>query len=201
MKVTLKKQCGDLELIVEAEGKSEKEIFPQLEFWSALPKAHPSGATDFEIRVRPAKTRDGKSVKYYEITCPSVDQRFCFGQATDDAGGGLFPKGWQPIFHGDGEDSQDDRQTEQRRPQSAQPPRKADVPRQPQAEGRTGDIDAQIRALFKRLGVDNVGKEKMTIKTALNARVGVVLQELAQSEKLDLYEYLNNQAKQLATVG
>lgn len=94
MKVTLKKICGDMELVIEAEGRDEKEVWPQLEFWTALPTAHPSGATDFQIKARPATTSAGKSVTYYEIVCPSTGQRFCLGQSTE---GGLFPKGWENL--------------------------------------------------------------------------------------------------------
>lgn len=98
MKVKLKKKCGDLEFEIEAEGKDEKEIFAQLAFWTTLPAKHPKGATDFQIRVRPATTAAGKRVKYYELACPSTGERFSFGQATDEAGGGLFPKKWEKIF-------------------------------------------------------------------------------------------------------
>ncbi len=104
MKVTLKKICGDLELTIEAEGKDEKEIWPQLEFWTALPTAHPSGATDFQIKTRPAVTNAGKTVHYYEIACPSTGQRFCLGQSTE---GGLFPKGWQDLPGGQGDQKKD----------------------------------------------------------------------------------------------
>lgn len=101
MKVILKKQVGDLELTIEAEGKNEKEIFPQLAFWTSLPSSHPSGAKDFQLKARPAKTRKNQTVTYYEIWCPSTGERFCLGQATDTAGGGLFPKGWQRIVGGE----------------------------------------------------------------------------------------------------
>lgn len=98
MKVKLIKTFGNDKIEIEAEGKNEKEIFPQLEFWSSLPAKHPSGALDLKFAARPARTQDGKNVKYYEVICESADERLMFGQATDEKGGGLFPKGWEPIY-------------------------------------------------------------------------------------------------------
>ncbi len=190
MKVLLKKKVGDLELEIEAEGRDEKDIFPQLEFWTSLPSAHPGGATDFQFRARPAQTRDGKKVKYYEITCPSADQRFCFGQATDEAGGGLFPKGWEPIYHGDSGDSdyrEEPRQTEPERRQ--QPP----TQRQNPPSTAVQNVDNQIRKEFQRLGINNAGQEKSAIMKALNMKVGMILAELAPTEKGDLLQWLENQ--------
>lgn len=183
MKVLLKKKVGDLELEIEAEGRDEKDIFPQLEFWTSLPLAHPDGATDFQFRARPAQTREGKKVKYYEITCLSADQRFCFGQATDEAGGGLFPKGWEPIYHGNDYEG-DDRQPE--------PPRETRQQPTKQQSAQTGNqgVDNAIRAEFQRLGVNNPGQEKTIVMKALKSRTGLLVAELDVMEKADLLEAL-----------
>jgi len=103
VKVKLIKTFGNDKIEIETEGKNEKEIFPQLEFWSSLPAEHPSGARDLKFAARPARTHDGKNVKYYEVICESADERFTFGQATDEKGGGLFPKGWEAIYRAEGE--------------------------------------------------------------------------------------------------
>lgn len=191
MKVLLKKRVGDLELEIEAEGKDEKDIWPQLEFWSSLPTEHPTGAKDFQIRARPAKTSAGKSVKYYEITCPSADQRFCFGQATDDAGGGLFPKGWEPIYHGNdsGNGNQEGDGYRQQEPTRQQ----RSPQRETAASNPVQNVDDQIHSQFQRLGIVNVGQEKQTIMKALNMKVGMLLVELQPTEKGDLLEWLEKQ--------
>lgn len=186
MKVVLKKRVGDLELEIEAEGKDEKDIFPQLEFWTSLPSAHPSGATDFQFRARPATTGAGKKVKYYEITCPSADQRFCFGQATDEAGGGLFPKNWEPIFHSEGDYQQSEPQQNNRQQQA--PPRPA---------SNSNSLDSAIRSELQRLGVNNPGQEKTIVAKVLRARTGLLAAELDQTEKADLLEALR--AMEIAT--
>lgn len=199
MKATLSRQIGDMQLSVEVEGKDEKDIFAQLAFWSSVPTEHPTGARDFKFAVRPAKTSAGKSVKYYEITCQSADQRFSFGQATDEAGGGLFPKSWENIYHG----SDDGERNDHPPPPPIPPPQRpravpnAQPPARPaaQASGASTEksLDARIRQMFASLGIDNPGKEKMTIKTALNSKSGMLLVELAPTEKQDLAAYLESQ--------
>lgn len=185
MKVILRKMIGDLDITVEVEGKNEKEIFPQLEFWSALPTKHPSGATDFQFAVRPATTGAGKSVKYYELICPSADQRFQFGQATDEAGGGLFPKGWDNIYHS-GDDRRHDSRPENENPRP-QPTKQA-----------ASSMDSYIRAEFQRLGISNLGQEKGAVMAALGSRVGQAVAELAETEKISLLKWLKQQDRRAA---
>lgn len=172
MKATLLRQVGNMQLSVEVEGKDEKDIFTELEFWSTLPSAHPSGATDFHFSARTAKTGAGKSVKYYEIVCPSADQRFRFGQATDEAGGGLFPKGWEDCYHGnDGDDRRDEREEEP-------------------SEAANPAMDAALRKALDYFDVKNPGAEKKFIMEALNLRVGKLATDLSAQEKSDLYTKL-----------
>ena len=172
MRVRFTKQVGDIRFEIEEEAKDEKNLFDVVEFWSSIPTSHPSGATDLQFAHREAQ-----GFHYYEITCKSADERFCFGQRKE--GGGLFPKGWEKIYHGDDElPSQQSRPVTQARPA---------------ASGNGESIDRQIRAQFQRLNIINPGAEKQAVMRALNTRVGNLVAELGETEKADVLDWLQHQ--------
>lgn len=47
------------------------------------------------MRYRQGATADGKKYEYYSIVSEIAGQEFKLGQRQ---GGGLFPKGWQPLY-------------------------------------------------------------------------------------------------------
>lgn len=119
-KIKVRKVIGETEIEVECDIANNKEAFAFAEFWSSVPTKHPSGATDLQLVARTAKASRGVLVKYYEITCKSQDERFTFGQLTDGSSGGLFPKGWEPMYHGAGMETVSD---DEHAPEPPQPPR------------------------------------------------------------------------------
>lgn len=181
---------------IEDEAKDEKALFDAVEFWSSLPSEHPSGAKDLRFAHRQAQNREGKTINFYEIVCESKKERFCFGQRSE--GGRLFPKGWEPVYQGDEHDSSDEqpRTRPEMVPRQQASPASAAVPsKSAGAMTKEQRLTAQIRELFESLGVNNAGLEKATTMKALNMRSGKILQELAYTEQLDLYEYLVQQSK------
>ena len=106
MKIRFTKQVGEMAFEVEDEAKDEKALFDAVEFWSSLPSEHPSGAKDLRFAHRQAQNREGKTINFYEIVCESKKERFCFGQRSE--GGGLFPKGWEPVYQRDEHDPGDE---------------------------------------------------------------------------------------------
>ena len=188
MKVRFTKKVGDVNFEIEEEAKDEKALFDVVEFWSSLPSEHPSGATDLRFAHRQAKNRDDKTINFYEIVCESKNERFCFGQRAE--GGGLFPKGWQPVYHGEQGEGEDWRQSE---PQSRSQPQQQSQPRRIVA-----NIDAAIRSQFERLGITNAGQEKNAVLKALNMKVGALAVELGETEKADLLDWLERQESRRA---
>ncbi len=177
---------------IEDEAKDEKSLFDAVEFWSSLPSEHPSGAKDLRFAHRQAQNREGKTINFYEIVCESKKERFCFGQRSE--GGGLFPKGWEPVYQAEEGQTRTQPQSVPRQ-QQASPAASTSVKSKSGEMTKEQKLSAQIRELFESLGINNAGLEKATTMKALNMRSGKVLQELAYTEQLDLYEYLLQQSK------
>lgn len=101
MKVTYRLKLGQDEFELNLDVKDEKELFEQLSFYSNLPKTAPGGATDLKIVFR--TTTEGH--KYYSLISESEKMEFKFGQNKENQGGGLFPKGWEPVYQKDASSS------------------------------------------------------------------------------------------------
>lgn len=82
---------------------SHTDFFKKLNFYSTLPKVGPNGETDLVLRHRLATTKDRKKVDYYSIVSEKAKAEFKFGQS-QTVNGGLFPKGWEPLFNAEGSD-------------------------------------------------------------------------------------------------
>ena len=177
MKIRFKKKVGSMEFEIEQEASTQAGIFDVVEFWSSLPSTAPGGATDLRFAHRVAQDYD-----FFEIVSDQEKKRFCFGQRKGEAHKGeLFPKGWEDVFQGEGGYQDHDRQPEVRQQPAQQRPTE-----QRQAEGDKQNLDTQIRAEFKRLGIENAGQEKTIIKQVLNSRIGLLLAECQSTEKEDL---------------
>lgn len=100
MEFKFKQKIGEFEIEVSA--SSHCELFQKASFFTSLPRTGPSGETDLELRAR--KTKDGDY--YYSIVSVKADQEFKLGISKQDEGN-LFPKGWEPIYHADGNYSQE----------------------------------------------------------------------------------------------
>jgi hypothetical protein len=102
LQVTYRLKVGLDEFELKADVKDEKEFFETVSFYSNLPKTAPGGATDLKIVFRTTK----KGHKYYSLVSESEKQEFKFGQNMEASGGGLFPKGWAPLYQGENEEEQ-----------------------------------------------------------------------------------------------
>lgn len=98
LKVTYRLKVGQDEFELNLDVKDEKEFFEQISFYSNLPKTAPGGSTDLKVVFR--KTTKGH--KYYSLVSEKEKKEFKFGQNTDSNGGGLFPKGWDDLYEGEG---------------------------------------------------------------------------------------------------
>lgn len=97
MKVEYRLKLGQDEFTLTAEVKDETEFFEKMSFYSNLPKVGPGGETDLKLVFR--TTKEGH--KYYSLVSEKANMEFKFGQAKQNNGGGLFPKGWEPLFGGE----------------------------------------------------------------------------------------------------
>lgn len=94
-------KLGQDEFTIKADVKDELEFFQRMSFYSNLPKSGPNGETDLKITHR--STKDGHN--YYSIVSESAGQEFKFGQLKPGSGGGLFEKGWAPLYKAGQEDN------------------------------------------------------------------------------------------------
>lgn len=117
LEATYRLKLGQDEFELKATVKDEKEFFETMSFYSSLPKTAPGGATDLRLAFR--TTTDG--YKYYSLVSESEKMEFRFGQNLEKNGGGLFPKGWEPLFQGEGQ--------QQAPPPAARPPVAATAPK------------------------------------------------------------------------
>lgn len=108
IQVEYKIKLGQDEFIVKAEVKDEIEFFKKMSFYSNLPKVGPNGETDLKITHR--TTTQGYN--YYSLVSEKAGQEFKFGQV-NDKDGGLYPKGWSPIFQGNNDDQAQQQNTVQ----------------------------------------------------------------------------------------
>lgn len=191
MKVRFTKKVGDMAFEIEEEAKDEKTLFDVVEFWSCLPSEHPSGATDLRFAHRQAKNAEQKTINFYEIVCESKKERFCFGQRAE--GGGLFPKGWQEIYHGSDDGGGEDYRRQPEPQRESRPAQPAQRPAQATTTTSNQELDKAITGHFKRLGISNPGQEKFAVMKALNAKVGLLVVELGLTEKQDLLVWLEQQ--------
>ena len=97
MKVQFELTIGENKFTLIEDVESHVEFFKKLNFYSTLPKQGPNGETDLVLRHRLATTQAGKKVDYYSIVSEKAQQEFKFGQS-QQVPGGLFPKGWEPLF-------------------------------------------------------------------------------------------------------
>lgn len=88
MKIHFRVAAG---LSIELEGEDEKGLFEKLaksqEVFGAESNCGLCESTHLRFRVRVVD-----KFRFYEINCLECDGRFSFGQVTEAAGGGLFPK-------------------------------------------------------------------------------------------------------------
>jgi hypothetical protein len=101
LQVEYKLKLGQDEFTLKAEVQDEVEFFEKMSFYSNLPKSTPNGSTDLKLAFRALK--DGN--KYYSIVCESEKLEFRFGLLKEKSGGGLFPKGWEPLYQKESEEA------------------------------------------------------------------------------------------------
>ena len=94
MKFRFTKTIGQTQFTFEDECKDHQEFFEKASFFSSLPSVGPNGETDLVITHRTTKKGD-----YFSIRSNKADKEFLLGQYKDKKGS-LFPKKWEPIFHG-----------------------------------------------------------------------------------------------------
>ena len=99
MKVQFELTIGVNKFTLTEDVESHTDFFEKLHFYSTLPKVGPNGETDLVLRFRVAQ----KQYKYYSIVSEKAGQEYKFGQAKE--GKVLFGKGWEPIYRGDDEDT------------------------------------------------------------------------------------------------
>lgn len=107
MKVIYRLKLGQDEFELQAEVKDEKDFFETMSFYSNLPKAAPNGATDLKLVFRTTK----KGHKYYSLVSETEKMEFKLGQNLEANGGGLFCKGWEPLYQGENQDDQQEGQS------------------------------------------------------------------------------------------
>lgn len=113
LQVEYRLKLGQDEFVIKAEVKDEKDFFETMSFYSNLPKVAPAGATDLKLVFR--TTTQGH--KYYSIVSEKEKMEFKFGQNLENKGGGLFQKGWEPLYQG----NQNQESAPQQQPQYAPP--------------------------------------------------------------------------------
>lgn len=102
MQAKFRLKIGQDEFELNFDVKDEKDFFEQVSFYSGLPKAAPNGATDLKIAFR--TTKEGH--KYYSLVSEKEKMEFRLGQNKENQGGGLFPKGWQPLYEKETDETQ-----------------------------------------------------------------------------------------------
>lgn len=108
MKAQFEVIIGENKFILSEEIENQADFFKKLHFYSSLPKAAPNGSTDLVLRFRKAKTKLGKDCEYYSIVSEKEKMEYKFGQQQGVVGG-LFPKGWEPLFNsGSNSENSDD---------------------------------------------------------------------------------------------
>lgn len=90
MQVEYKLKLGQEEFTLKTEVQNEIEFFQKMAFYSGLPKTGPNGENDLKLVHRTTKKGD-----YYSIVSVSAGQEYRLGILKE---GGLFPKGWAPIY-------------------------------------------------------------------------------------------------------
>ena len=99
MQAKFRLKVGQDEFELNFDVKDEKDFFEQVSFYTGLPKTAPGGSTDLRIAFR-TTPKDGH--KYYSLISDKEKLEFKLGQNKDAQGGGLFPKGWSPLFEAEG---------------------------------------------------------------------------------------------------
>lgn len=97
MQVEYKLKLGQDEFTIKAEVKDEIEFFERMAFYSNLPRTGPNGEDDLKLSYQTTK----EGYNYYSLVSQKAGKQFKFGQRTDKAGGGLFPKGWSSLYGSD----------------------------------------------------------------------------------------------------
>lgn len=95
MQVEYKLKLGIDEFLLKCEAKDEIEFFEKMSFYSNLPRTAPNGATDLKLVHR--TTKEGHN--YYSLISEKEQQEYKFGQVKQTNGGGLYPRGWEPLHN------------------------------------------------------------------------------------------------------
>lgn len=101
LQIEYKIKLGQDEFTIRAEVLDEKDFFQKMSFYSNLPKVGPNGENDLKITHR--TTTEGYN--YYSLVSESAKQEYKFGQI-NEKDGGLYPKGWQPLYQGNKNETQ-----------------------------------------------------------------------------------------------
>lgn len=104
MQIQLKLKLGNNEVTITENADDIKDLFKKLSFLTSLPATGPNGEDDLRISYRVA----GGQYEYYSIVSDKAGMELKFGQSKD--GQGLFAKGWEPLFKGDGQDNSTEEQ-------------------------------------------------------------------------------------------
>lgn len=104
MQIQLKLKLGNNEVTITENAENVKDLFKKLSFLTSLPSVGPNGENDLRISYRVA----GGQYEYYSIVSDQAGMELKFGQSKD--GEGLFAKGWEPVFQGDGQETSNEEQ-------------------------------------------------------------------------------------------
>jgi len=99
MDIQFKKVIGKTEFTFNVQAEGLKDFFEKVSVYEDLPTQGPNGETDLRIAFRTTK----QGHKYYSVVSDQAKQEFKFGQSTDNVT--MFPKGWEPLYQGDGQAS------------------------------------------------------------------------------------------------
>lgn len=101
MQAKFTKKIGNAVFEFTCEADSQIEFFQSVSFYNSLPETAPKGATDLVLRHRVTSKGD-----YYSLVSEKEGVEFMLGQYKQKKGKDeLFPKGWQPIWVPNSEES------------------------------------------------------------------------------------------------
>lgn len=103
MKVQFELTIGENKFTLIEDVENHSDFFKKLHFYSTLPKTGPNGETDLVLTYRVAQ----KQYEYFSIVSQKAQMEFKFGQLKESKGG-LFAKGWEPLYTGDGSEETDE---------------------------------------------------------------------------------------------
>lgn len=207
MKVSYELKIGDKVYYIEDEADSMEDFVRKIAPYQAL-EIEARGKTGVYLSYR--KTADDD--EYFALFHAETGTELHLG-VRKDGSKMLFPgkfdkarkttdKSWKPVLHG-----QNGNLEGESKPVANSQPLKVvsnEPPPDPSGDrdaGQEEQLTVKLRGLLTKLKVENAGQEKMKIKTALGLRNGLLLTELDQRQKFDLYDILFAEVESAGTKG